>query len=135
MEIRIIGEDHNPHEYEGLIFNMPKESIPIRLAREVARVGSMELWQYQSFVHHEHPYMGGSFADELQVVQDWQEMLSNGFPEYPFVIELNPTDRVTWYQATESAPKEDDVEYEDYSPPIRVNISSLKELWTTLKDS
>lgn len=136
MEIRIIGEGHNPQEYEGLIFNMPKESIPIRLAREVARVGSMELWQYQSFQHHEHPFMDDdSFNDELQVVEDWKEMLSTRFPDYAFVIELRPTNRVTWYQATENAPKEDDVEFEDYSPPIRVDMSSLKELWSKLKDS
>jgi hypothetical protein len=57
MDIRIIGENHNPQEYEGLIFNMSKEYIPIRLAQEVARVGSMELWQFQAFVHHEHPFM------------------------------------------------------------------------------
>lgn len=131
MEIRFIGMEHEPHEYEGLVFNMPRADIPLRLAREVARVGSMELWQYQSFVHHEHPWMGDEdgMKEELALVEEWKQMLSTRFPQHQFVIEVTPMDRATWFQATESAPKEDDAEFVGYQPPIAVNMADLKELF------
>jgi hypothetical protein len=42
---------------------------------------------------------------------------------------------MTWYQVTSTSPKEDDAEFEDYSPPIRVDIGSLRTLMETFKDN
>lgn len=131
FEIRIVGEGHDPHEYEGLVFNMPTDQIPIQLAREVARVGSMELWQFQAFVHHEHPSMGQQdpLIEEPRLVDEWTDLLSTRFPHYQFVISVSPCDRMTWYQVTETSPTEDDAEFENYAPPISITKDDLKALF------
>ncbi|MBS1728861.1 MAG: hypothetical protein JST51_19245 [Armatimonadetes bacterium] len=110
---------------------MSAEDIPIRLAREVLRVGSMDLWQYQAFVHHEHPSMGSRDAliEEPRLVAEWTEMLSTKFPNHRFVISVLPCDRMTWYQVTSNSPTEDDVEFEEYSPPFSVSINDMRALF------
>lgn len=115
-----------PNKYHGLIFDMPIEQIPIRLAREVYRVGSMSLWEYQSFLHHDHPAM--TFDEiEFELVQanEWQNILSAKFPDYRFVIEIRPLRQVTWFQALGNAPTTDEQDWKPYVPPVTFDLTKL----------
>lgn len=124
-----------PEIYEGIVMNMPAERIPIALARETLRVGSMTLWQYQHFLNHEH--LAHSMADdpentEMSLVAEWREILSKRFPSIPFVIEVQPAYTVSWFQATKGAPTEDDPEWTIYMAPIHLkrNKDAAKEMLT-----
>ncbi|MBI5707892.1 MAG: hypothetical protein HZC36_12985 [Armatimonadetes bacterium] len=127
MDIRFSSEDLDPHEYEGLVFNLPAKDIPIHIAREISRVGSMELWEYQHFVHHDHPFHDpdDALAGEPVLAEQWANVLNARFPEFRFVVEVSPVDRITWYQATDTAPTEDDPEFSDYSPPVSFQVSEF----------
>lgn len=131
MNTRIIGEGHDPHEFEGVIFNLPKDKIAARLAREVNRVGTMELWEFQAFEHHEHPSMCGKDAlvEEPKLLDEWTKLLSTRFPARQFVIEIRPTYAMTWYQRTKNAPIKDDEDFELYMPPYEVSLSQLRDLF------
>jgi hypothetical protein len=110
----------NPNLYEGLVFNMPVEQIPIRLARETLRVGSMTLWQYQAFVHHDHPCMSSNDPEivEMSLLGEWRAVLEDRFPTIPFVVAISPREHMAWYQATKGAPTEDEDEWKTYMAPV-----------------
>lgn len=118
----------DPHEYEGLIFDMPQDLIPIRLARECVRVGAMSVWEYQSFVHHDHPCSSDeALPDELAQADEWRRILSDRFPNHKFVIEIQPMDRITWFQALGDAPTEDETDWKLYSPPVVFQFGDFHE--------
>ena len=137
MEAADILEYFDPQEYEGLVFDMPAESIGRNLAIEVARVGSMELWEYQSFVNHDHPAMGPD-ANPVEIepfyALVWRQALSDRFPSFSFVIETSPMDRMTWFQLTRTAPTEDDDKFQDYSPPIALSMSEFQKSIKQMND-
>ena len=114
----------DPNIYEGLVFAMPVEQIPIRLARETLRVGAMTLWQYQAFCHHQHPCMSSGDPEviELSLLEQWRTVLEERFPKIPFVVEISPRSMMTWYQASKGAPTEDDEDWAPYMAPVKFNV-------------
>jgi len=105
--------------------NQPEEQIPQSLAQETVRVGSLELWQYQAFVHHDHPVIGhedGGIEMEVEVAKFWAETLESRFPEMRFVVEVAPLEQITWYQVTRSSPTSDHEVFEEYTASFRFKI-------------
>lgn len=118
----------NLNNYCGLVFNLPLEEIPIRLATETYRVGLLELWEYQHFVNHEHPDLcfDGHFEDEIALANVWRIDLET-MPSQRFIIEISPFDRMSWYQVTRNSPTEDETDWETPSAQI-FDPSSPKEI-------
>ncbi len=98
----------DPQEYCEIVLGAPKERISGIICREIARLGGMDLAGFQSFVHHEHP---GSVEEDLACLESWRTILKNRFPEFRFVIEIEPCFKSTWYQATQTAPTDDDEDW------------------------
>src|SRR5437763_7698964 len=108
MEVRFPPEGLELNSYCGLVFDMPAEEIPERLAREIARVGYLSLWQYQHFTNHNYPTIGeDDYTAELIEADRWAAALAEKFRELKFVVEISPFDRTTWYQALGDAPTQD----------------------------
>ena len=138
MDLADILEYFDPHEYEGLVFAMPAEFIGRNLAREVARVGSMELWQYQSVVNHDHPSIGldvNPVEIEFAYALAWRQVLCERFPEHSFVIETRPTDQMTWFQLTKTAPYEDDVDFQDFCPSFSISAAEFRKAMEEMKEA
>ncbi|MBS1724707.1 MAG: hypothetical protein JSS66_17335 [Armatimonadetes bacterium] len=138
MDIRFPSEGMELHSYCGLVFNMPAELIPERLASEIARVGHLSLWEYQHFTNHEHPTIGEEdYAAELELAQGWATALQSAFPDKRFVVEISPFDRTTWYQPLGDAPIDDEEVWELYSPPVCMSGAEMKagllEVFSALK--
>lgn len=115
----------NPHEHCGIVLDAYRAEIPGIICREIARVGGMDLWAFQDFVHHEHP---GTIEDGLECLETWRKTLTDRFPEFRFVIEIDPCFRATWYQATQSAQSEDDQEWKPYLN----SLGFTAEEWRTM---
>jgi hypothetical protein len=127
----------NPNEYNGLVFDMPAERIPVRLAQETLRLGAITLWMYQAFVHHEHPSCGSRTDPErveTDLLAEWRRILEERFPQIPFVVEIRPTEQMTWYQASKGAPTEDEGDWQTYQAPVSFTLdrNMLKSLLTDL---
>jgi hypothetical protein len=137
MDVRFPPEDLDPHEYGGIVLNMPEQDIPHAIAVEIGRLGRMELWEYQHFAHHDHPFHGphDAIEGEPKMAEEWAAILNGRFPEFRFVVEVSPMDRITWYQATDRAPTEDDAEFEDYSPLARFELPEFKDMLRRARDS
>ena len=131
-----IPEPIEPNEYCGLVFDLPRDQIPIRLAQEVARVGFMKLWEFQHFVHHDHPTIpGDDFEDEIVQSEAWERTISARFPTFRFVIEISPFDRMSWYQAIGEAPTLDDADWQIYAGSIKMSGAEIRVRMQRLLDT
>lgn len=100
-----------PSEFNGIVLKTEQEFIGDIICEAVAREEVFDLAAFQRYFHHEHL---SSIEGELEYVQRWRETLSSRFPNFRFVIEVNPTDQSTWYQATETALFDDEESWESH---------------------
>lgn len=115
----------DPHEYMGVVLNTDAEAIPVALAREIVRVGSLELWEFQAFFNHDHPVSDPGLEDialEVAIAELWAKTLRERFPETAFVVQKKPMQAMTWYQVTPNAPTKDDEEFRDFTASYRIQM-------------
>jgi len=112
----------DPHEYFGVVLDLPEELIPRQLAIELSSYGTLELWRYQAFANHVHSDYPAdpelNLRLELRRAARWRQTLESRFPHRRFVIATHTLDQMTWYQATETAPADDDETYQPFRPTI-----------------
>jgi hypothetical protein len=113
VKIRHLDGELDPHEHQGLVYNLPADQITVHLDKALQRVGNMGLWSDQAFVNHEHQLIDDDDAttEEPLLVMEIASVLRERFPHHHFVIELDPLSRVTWYQRMGEAPTEDESEW------------------------
>jgi hypothetical protein len=115
----------NLNSYERIVMNLPREEIPVRMAAEVVRLGHLSLWKWQHFMNHEHPcFQEFELPHELEVMDLWKSQMQAQMPEVQFVIELEPMNRITWYQPFGDAPTESD-DWTRFGPPIRLTWEEI----------
>lgn len=123
-QLDVLLESFDPHEFHGVVLNVPRDRIPVLLAEAVSQDGSLSLWELQHFIHHEHPTLRPEEVEiESFLAREWERILLDQFPFLGFVIEISPLDRVTWYQATSQAPCDDDQEFRLHSPTGSIQFS------------
>lgn len=124
------------HEYHGIVLNRPADQIPIMLAQETLRVGSMTLWEYQFFVNHVDEPSADDYPQtieeaEIGLLNEWKTLLGERFPGTRFIAWITPTVIMSWYQVTKGAPIEDDMEwtlYKTVEGPIKTREEAIAEV-------
>lgn len=126
----------DPHEYEGIVMDSVKESIPLALATSLKRLDSACLWQIQAFAHHDHPALRASeLESEVELVEMWKHVLSNRFPTDCFIIERTPLSQVTWFQPWIGAPISDDETWELFVHGRKISIAQPLDIWHRIDKS
>ena len=103
----------NLNSYHGIVLNRPLEEIPVLLAREILRVGKLDLAGYQRFQNHNHfcYHLGDvDFRNEVKQAEIWRDKLSASRLGR-FVIEYDSTELVSWYQLLPGVKSEDEEEW------------------------
>jgi hypothetical protein len=86
----------NLHSYYGPVFDKPAEEIPVRLAKEILRVGGMDLAGHQRFINHVDFDSCSTLEvrEEMELAEIWNRELSASRMGR-FVIEIRPEQFMT----------------------------------------
>lgn len=124
------------NEYHGVVLDAPLDQIPIKIAKEITRVGFLHLWHYQAFVNHvhEHYLLQVPLDSEIRISKAWRIGLEK-LSKHRFVIEIETNEKVTWFQAVGDAPTEDESDWVAFLPPYTVDDEVSMQERMELRDA